>query len=160
RSPTDHLVLLACFISSTGTVSAFWAALWWWCFHEDPRRHPGITNAELAALPAATGQPGSGPVPWRRSACGAVDDCLLLSGLDGVAGCDLDAVFVPEKLRSRSEEIILLLRGDAVQRDARRIARRGVHRLSAETYSGPADRTLTADSRELDPRSGGPRAGD
>jgi MFS family permease len=51
-----------------GIVSAFWAALWWWYFHEDPRRHPGITSAELAALPAAVSpsQSGSGPVPWRR----------------------------------------------------------------------------------------------
>jgi MFS family permease len=51
-----------------GTVSVFWAALWWWKFHEDPRRHPGITSAELAALPAAdpATQHGSGPVPWRR----------------------------------------------------------------------------------------------
>ena len=49
-------------------MSAFWAAVWWWNFHEDPRQHPGITNAELAALPAANpaGQIGSGPVPWRR----------------------------------------------------------------------------------------------
>jgi MFS family permease len=51
-----------------GILSAFWAALWWWYFHEDPRRHPGITAAELAALPTA--DPGrqiaSGPVPWRR----------------------------------------------------------------------------------------------
>ncbi len=51
-----------------GIVSAFWAALWWWYFHEDPRRHPDITSAELAALPTAVspGQSGSGPVPWRR----------------------------------------------------------------------------------------------
>jgi nitrate/nitrite transporter NarK len=54
--------------AALGIVSAFWAALWWWHFHEDPRRHPGITSAELAALPAAVspGQSGSGPVPWRR----------------------------------------------------------------------------------------------
>jgi MFS family permease len=51
-----------------GAVSAFWAALWWWKFHEDPRRHPDITSAELAELPAAdpAAQNGSGPVPWRR----------------------------------------------------------------------------------------------
>ena len=51
-----------------GVVSAFWAAVWWRYFHEDPREHPGITAAELAALPAAdpAGQTGSGPVPWRR----------------------------------------------------------------------------------------------
>ncbi|MFI4948232.1 MAG: MFS transporter [Alphaproteobacteria bacterium] len=51
-----------------GTVSALWAAAWWRYFHEDPRQHPGITGAELAAL--ATGDPDRriayGPVPWRR----------------------------------------------------------------------------------------------
>jgi MFS family permease len=51
-----------------GVVSAFWAAAWWWFFHEDPRQHPRISRAELAALPAAdpAGKIGSGPVPWRR----------------------------------------------------------------------------------------------
>jgi MFS family permease len=51
-----------------GTLSAFWAALWWRYFHEDPRQHPRISSAELAALPAAdpATQAGSGPVPWRR----------------------------------------------------------------------------------------------
>jgi MFS family permease len=51
-----------------GILSAFWAAAWWWYFREDPREHPRITAAELAALPAAdpAGQTGSGPVPWRR----------------------------------------------------------------------------------------------
>ena len=51
-----------------GIVSAFWAGIWWWYFHEDPREHPHITSAELAALPKAdtAGQIGSGPVPWRR----------------------------------------------------------------------------------------------
>ena len=41
----------------------------WWCyFHEDPRQHPRITSAELAALPATDHATlaGSGPVPWRR----------------------------------------------------------------------------------------------
>ena len=51
-----------------GAVSAVWAALWWWYFHEDPRQHPRITRAELAELPTteATSKTGSGPVPWRR----------------------------------------------------------------------------------------------
>jgi MFS family permease len=51
-----------------GALSAFWAAMWWWYFHEDPREHPRITATELAALPTADprGQTGSGPVPWRR----------------------------------------------------------------------------------------------
>jgi MFS family permease len=51
-----------------GVLSAFWAAAWWRWFHEDPRQHPGINAAELAALSAA--DPGRriayGPVPWRR----------------------------------------------------------------------------------------------
>lgn len=53
---------------AVGILSAVWAAVWWWYFQEDPRRHPGISSAELAALP--TSDPatlaGSGPVPWRR----------------------------------------------------------------------------------------------
>jgi MFS family permease len=51
-----------------GILSAFWAAVWWRYFHEDPRRHPGITAAELAALSATNPerQIAYGPVPWRR----------------------------------------------------------------------------------------------
>jgi MFS transporter, ACS family, glucarate transporter len=49
--------------AALGTVSALWAVLWWWNFHEDPRRHPSISSGELAALPT-TDPPG--PVPWRR----------------------------------------------------------------------------------------------
>jgi MFS family permease len=53
---------------AVGILSAVWAAVWWWYFHEDPRRHPGISSAELAALPTADPATlaGSGPVPWRR----------------------------------------------------------------------------------------------
>jgi len=42
--------------------------VWWWYFYEDPRQHPRITSAELAALPATDHATlaGSGPVPWRR----------------------------------------------------------------------------------------------
>jgi MFS family permease len=51
-----------------GMCSAVWAALWWRYFHEDPRHHPGITTAELTALPAAERgrEIASGPVPWRH----------------------------------------------------------------------------------------------
>jgi nitrate/nitrite transporter NarK len=51
-----------------GAVSALWAVLWWWFFHEDPRQHPGISDAELAALPgtAPGGRIANSPVPWRR----------------------------------------------------------------------------------------------
>jgi MFS family permease len=53
---------------AVGAVSACWAVLWWWYFYEDPREHPGITSAELAALPSADPARliASGPVPWRR----------------------------------------------------------------------------------------------
>ena len=53
---------------AVGILSAVWAVLWWRYFYEDPRRHPGITDAEVAALPAdaPSSQGGSGPVPWRR----------------------------------------------------------------------------------------------
>jgi MFS family permease len=53
---------------AVGILSTFWAIVWWWYFHEDPRRHPNITRAELAALPATDPATlaGSGPVPWRR----------------------------------------------------------------------------------------------
>ena len=53
---------------AVGILSAVWAAVWWWYFHEDPRQHPGISSAELAALPTADPATlaGSGPVPWRR----------------------------------------------------------------------------------------------
>ena len=51
-----------------GAVSMVWALVWWWYFHEDPRQHPRISRAELAALPSEDPAPqaGSGPVPWRR----------------------------------------------------------------------------------------------
>jgi MFS family permease len=53
---------------AVGAVSACWALLWWWYFYEDPRQHPAITPAELAALPGADPARliASGPVPWRR----------------------------------------------------------------------------------------------
>jgi MFS family permease len=51
-----------------GILSAFWAAIWWRYFYEDPRQHPGISAAELAALSTAdcARQIAYGPVPWRR----------------------------------------------------------------------------------------------
>jgi len=89
----DRLVLLAFFHSSlSASFGSLGGALWWWYFHEDPCRHPGITAAELAALPTAdpARQIASGPVPWRRLVPprGAVDDHLLLPGLDRLALCD------------------------------------------------------------------------
>jgi MFS family permease len=53
---------------AVGAASACWAALWWWYFHEDPRQHPTITQAELDALPSGGSERriAYGPVPWRR----------------------------------------------------------------------------------------------
>jgi MFS family permease len=53
---------------AVGALSACWAILWWWYFHEDPRQHPRITPAELGALSIADpdGKITYGPVPWRR----------------------------------------------------------------------------------------------
>ena len=53
---------------TVGAASACWAALWWWYFHEDPRQHPTITQAELDALPSGGSERriAYGPVPWRR----------------------------------------------------------------------------------------------
>jgi nitrate/nitrite transporter NarK len=53
---------------AVGLLSTLWAIVWWWYFYEDPRQHPRITSAELAALPATDHATlaGSGPVPWRR----------------------------------------------------------------------------------------------
>jgi MFS family permease len=38
-----------------GVVSLFWLCIWAWYFRNDPGRHPRITDAELAALPAPSG---------------------------------------------------------------------------------------------------------
>jgi hypothetical protein len=92
---------------------------------------------------------GPGAVAAPHPPRGAVDDHLLLSRLDGLAVCDLDAVHVTEKLRPRSQEVVVLLRGDAVQRDDRRVARRRRHRLSAASYPEPADRAFAVDCRQL-----------
>jgi MFS family permease len=46
-----------------GSASLVWLVVWAWYFRDDPRKHPAITDADLAALPAraASGRP---PVPW------------------------------------------------------------------------------------------------
>ena len=53
---------------AVGILSTLWAVVWWWYFYEDPRQHPRITSAELAALPTTDHATlaGSGPVPWRH----------------------------------------------------------------------------------------------
>jgi MFS family permease len=43
-----------------------------------------------------------------------------------------------------AEEVVVLVCGDAVLRDDRRVARQRGHRLSAAPYPGPADRAFAA----------------
>ena len=49
---------------AVGALSFAWVALWCWYFRDDPRTHPGMTDADLARLPPAK-PPGHAPVPWR-----------------------------------------------------------------------------------------------
>jgi len=50
-----------------GAASLIWLVVWAWYFRDDPRKHPGITEADLATLPArAPGDRRS--VPWLRLA--------------------------------------------------------------------------------------------
>jgi MFS family permease len=50
-----------------GLLSLVWLVVWVWYFRNDPRDHPSVTEAELAALPAQSS--GSrGAIPWRSLA--------------------------------------------------------------------------------------------
>lgn len=49
-----------------GLVSFAWVALWWFYFRDDPRTHPGVTDAELEKLPPARTAAERKSVPWRR----------------------------------------------------------------------------------------------
>jgi MFS family permease len=50
-----------------GSASLLWLFVWAWYFRNDPREHPAITAADLAALPAPAGT--SRPtIPWLRLA--------------------------------------------------------------------------------------------
>jgi sugar phosphate permease len=50
-----------------GLISLAWVIAWVWYFRDDPRDHPGISEAELAVLPAyGTGSRAKADaVPWR-----------------------------------------------------------------------------------------------
>ncbi len=52
----------------TGVISLAWVAAWVWYFRDNPRDHGGVSEAELAMLPAyATGsRAAADAVPWRR----------------------------------------------------------------------------------------------
>jgi MFS family permease len=50
-----------------GSASLLWLVAWAWYFRDDPRTHPAITDADLAALPVRAS--GARPtVPWLRLA--------------------------------------------------------------------------------------------
>jgi MFS family permease len=48
-----------------GIVSIAWAVVWFWYFRDDPRRHKGVDDADLADLPPYRDGVSS-HVPWRR----------------------------------------------------------------------------------------------
>lgn len=50
-----------------GVASVLWLVAWLWYFRDDPRQHPSITEADLAALPARAGT-GRAAIPWLRLA--------------------------------------------------------------------------------------------
>lgn len=50
-----------------GSASLVWLVVWAWYFRNDPRTHPAITDADLAALPARAAG-GRHSVPWLRLA--------------------------------------------------------------------------------------------
>jgi len=47
-----------------GAASLVWAALWWFYFRDDPRKHSAITPEDLEGLPAATVAATRKEVPW------------------------------------------------------------------------------------------------
>jgi len=49
-----------------GTASLLWLLVWAWYYRNDPREHPSITEADLAALPPPVGARRA--VPWLRLA--------------------------------------------------------------------------------------------
>ena len=50
-----------------GLASVCWLFVWAWYFRNDPREHPAITQADLAALPARANGPRPA-IPWLRLA--------------------------------------------------------------------------------------------
>jgi len=52
---------------AAGAVSLLWLAIWVWYFRDDPRTHPGTTEADLESLPRPVSG-GRPKVPWFRLA--------------------------------------------------------------------------------------------
>jgi MFS family permease len=49
-----------------GAVGIVWSIVWWSYFRDDPRKHPGVNDAELAVIGAAGDPPPHGAVPFGR----------------------------------------------------------------------------------------------
>ena len=49
---------------AVGALSLLWVAAWVWYFRDDPRTHPGMTDAGRARLPAPKLPGKANPVPW------------------------------------------------------------------------------------------------
>ncbi len=47
-----------------GAISLAWVLAWAWYYRDDPRTHPGVTEADLAALPPPRAAGRRGPTPW------------------------------------------------------------------------------------------------
>lgn len=51
-----------------GLFNLIWVLLWFWIARDDPRSHPGMTEADIAALPPASARSKTVVVPWWRLA--------------------------------------------------------------------------------------------
>lgn len=51
-----------------GLFNLIWVLLWFWIARDDPRSHPGMTEADIAALPPASAISKTAVVPWWRLA--------------------------------------------------------------------------------------------
>ena len=54
-----------------GLLGLVWVSLWWWLFHDDPRKHKAITTNELTRLPPPRSSDASSnapSVPWFKLA--------------------------------------------------------------------------------------------
>ena len=50
----------------TGIASAAWAFVWFWYYRDDPRTHPGMTEADAKMLPPRRDGAAKAPIPWSR----------------------------------------------------------------------------------------------
>ena len=125
-----------------GLVSLLWGVVWALYFRNEPKDHPGITDAELASLP---------PRPLDRRPRGAVgtavapdvagDADLFLLRLDPVAVSELAAAVLQEQLQSRYQEFgAVCLRRVLCRRGRRQPGRNPVRSHSQEDRQCPLAR--------------------